>query len=144
MIGLLVALVGQAWADDKLVRQYAGKIVISPDPIPTVEADLATFVKLNAAKDGRYELTKSPPWEIHLLGFLSKEPGAAEVSLVFAELGDPKLAAFHTMQVAVTRRIVNANAKVTIAAGFQAGKTYVLRLMRNKTVFAKAELTLRD
>ena len=144
MIVVLVALVGQARADDKLVRQYAGKIVISPDPIPTDAAELATFVKLNAAKDGRYELIKGSPWKFNLLGFLTKDPGAPEVALVFSDLADPKLVPIHSMQVAVTRRIVNVNAKVTTAAGFEVGKTYLLRLMRNKVVLARAELTLRD
>jgi hypothetical protein len=141
---VLVALVGSARADDKLVRQYAGQIVISPDPIPTVDADVATFVKLNAAKDGRYDLLKGPPWEIHLIGFLTKDPGAPEVALVFSELADRKLVAIHSIQVAVQHRIVIATAKATTAAGFQPGKTYVLRLMRNKLVLARAELTLRD
>ena len=144
MIVVLVALVGEARADDKLVRQYAGQIVISPDPIPTVASDLATFVKLNAAKDGHYDLIKGPPWEIHLIGFLTKDPAGAEVALVFADLADPKLAPIHAIPVAAKRRLVIAHATATTAAGFQAGKTYVLRLMRGKVVLARAELTLRD
>ena len=42
------------------------------------------------------------------------------------------------------RKIVIAHAEATVAAGFAAHKTYVVRLMSGKTVLAKCEVTLHD
>jgi hypothetical protein len=124
-----------------LVKQYAGRIVISPDPAPTLATELPAHVKANAVADDRYELIKGAPWHVHLVGFLSKD--AASVQLVFADVADPKAEPVAQVDVAVKNRLVIANTDATIAAGFATGKTYAVQLRANKTVLAKAQLTLR-
>jgi hypothetical protein len=145
VLGVLVlgALGGTARADAKLVRKYAGQIVISPDPVPTDAAELARFVEINVTKDGRYALL-GPPWEINLVGFLAKDPGTDAVVLELADLADPKAPPLVSIEVSAKRRIVIAKAVATTAAGFVLGSTYQVRLRRGRAVLARAELTLRD
>jgi hypothetical protein len=127
----MVACVTFARAD--LVKGYAGRIVISPDPPPTIASDLAGYVKANVTKDDAYEAIKGSPWQIHLVGFLSAD--ATDVTL---EIGEDKL------PVAVNKRLVISSTKLTIAAGFEANKTYPVRLVAGKKVLARATLRLRD
>jgi hypothetical protein len=138
---LLVLLVTVARADDRL-RQYDGRIVISPDPIPTVADDLPGFLKAQAAKDGHYELIKGPPWKIHLIGFLAKDPGAAPVKLELTEKGAKT--ALHSLDVSAKRKIVVSSTTATTEAGFEANKTYLVQLVAGGAVLAKAELLLRN
>src|SRR5262252_841096 len=137
---LLALLVTVARADDRL-RQYDGQIVISPDPIPTVADDLPGFLKAQATKDGHYELIKGPPWKINLIGFLAKDPGSAQVKLVFTEKGAKT--AMHSLDVSSKRKIVVAATTATTEAAFEANKTYDVQLVAGKDVLAKAELLLR-
>lgn len=143
-IVVMFALVGAARAEDKLVRQYAGHILISPDPIPTEASGLAAFTKANLMKDRDYTLIKGPPWEVHLLGFLSRDPGKTTVMLVFTDAKDPKLPPVASIEVGSKRRLVITKATATIAAGFEPGKRYVVRLMAGKAVLARCDLTLRE
>lgn len=138
-LGLLVA---SARADT--AKTYAGQIVISPDPTPTAAGELAAYLAANAVKGGHYELIKGPPWEVHLVGVLAKDPGARPVTLIVTDASDAKAAPLLTTELTATRRIVIASTTATIAAGFAANKTYALRLVLGKTVLAKAELRLRE
>ena len=141
---VLVVLGGLASADDKLVQTYEGQIVISPDPVPKTLDELRKFVTSNAAKDRRYELIKGPPWEINLVGFLSKDPGTTPVTLVFIDAADKKQTPLQSIDVSSKRRMVIVKTVATVAAGFEATKTYVVQLMLKSTVLAKTELTLRN
>jgi hypothetical protein len=143
-IVVVLALAGVAGADHALVKQYAGQIVISPDPVPTEASELAVFVKQNITKDGRYALIKGSPWQINLVGFLTKDSSTAGIDLVFSDAADPKHTVLHSIPVSSKRRVVISKATATTAAGFETGKTYRLRLMRGNVSLAKAELTLRD
>jgi len=127
----IVAFAAVARAD--LAKQYAGRIVISPDPPPTIASELAAYVKANATKDDAYEAIKGSPWEIHFVGFLS-----ANATAVTLEIGDDKL------PVGAKQRLVISTVKLTTAAGFEANKTYVVRLVAGKRILAKATLRLRD
>src|SRR5262245_60401775 len=71
-IAVMIALVGLARAEPRLVRDYAGQIVISPDPVPTDAVALEAFVKANATKDRKYALLR-PPWQFDLVGFLARD-----------------------------------------------------------------------
>jgi len=144
VIAVVVALGGTARADDKLVRAYAGQIVISPDPVPTEASELAEFVKINVTADHKYALIKGSPWTINLVGFLTKDRGTGPVVLVFSDVEDAKATPIDSLEVSSRRRIVISTATVTAAAGFVEGKTYLVRLMRGKATLAKAELELRD
>lgn len=145
LVAVIVGLVvGTAHANDKLVKQYAGHILISQDPIPTESTGLGAFVKANLMKDRHYDLIKGPPWEVNLLGFLTKDPGKTPVMLVFTDAKDSKLPPIASIEVASNKRIVVTKATATIAAGFEVGKTYVVRLMLGKVVLARCELTLRE
>src|SRR5690242_448033 len=83
---LVVATVSSlAVADDKALKAYEGQVVISPDSVPTTGDQLPAFLKANATKDHSYELIKGPPWDINLVGVLSKDPGTSPVTLVIVE-----------------------------------------------------------
>ena len=41
---------------------------MSPEPPPTIDSELAAYIKRNIAADDQYELIKGPPWDIHLVG----------------------------------------------------------------------------
>jgi hypothetical protein len=118
--------------------KYDGRIVISPDPVPTTSDQLPGFLAANAAKDGHYELVKGPPWKIHLIGFLPRD--ADKVELVFVD-GDKPL---QTSPVSAKRKVVVASTTATTEAGFEANHTYAVRLVAGTTVLAKAELRLRN
>jgi hypothetical protein len=138
----LCMLVGVAGADPgALAKQYAGRIVISPDSPPTTQGELADYVKANAVAGDRYELIKGAPWGLNLVGFLAKEPGAPTVQLVIAELGKDK--ELVRLDVRATNRVVITSSKLTAAAGFEDNKSYAVRLVKGTTVLAKAELKLR-
>jgi hypothetical protein len=136
----VVAFVGSASAETPLATKYAGKIIISSDPPPRVDSELPAYVKTNIAADGRYELIKGPPWSMHLTGFVAKDPGGP-VTLVFTDTANNE--PIQAIEVAVKRRMVLAQTAATVAAGFEAGKTYLVTIVRGKAVLAKAELRLR-
>lgn len=116
-----------------LAKDYVGRIVISPDPPPTLAADLPAYVKANATKDNAYEAIKGSPWEVNLVGFLKAD--ATDVTL---EIGPEKL------PVAAKKRLVISSTKLTTAAGFESNKTYEVRLVAGKQLLARATLRLRD
>src|SRR5215218_1458015 len=132
-------LAGLALADDKALRAYDGQIVISPDRAPANLDELAAFLKANATPDRRYELIKGPPWDVNLVGVLSKDPGTSPVTLVFSDPAAPKAPPIASIEVSSKRRLVLARTTATIAAGFEANKTYVVQLMQKTTALARAE-----
>lgn len=139
---LLFGLVATARADKPLAR-YAGKIVISPDAPPSAISEIPAYLAANLVKDGSYDLTKGPPWPMHLVGVLPRDV-TKPITLVFTDKADTKLAPLFAIEVASKQRVVIAHTEATVAAGFAAGKTYLVRLMLGKTVLARAELTLLD
>jgi hypothetical protein len=139
----LLLIVGAAHADDKRFRVYDGRIVISPDPVPTTSDELLRYLDSNATKDGHYELIKGPPWEIHLVGLLAKDPGSKPVTLVFVDTADKKATPLQSIDVRAKKQLVIANTSATTAAGFEANKTYAVQLVVGGKPLAKAELLLR-
>jgi hypothetical protein len=139
----LVMMGMEASADDKALKPYVGRIVFSPDTPPTSLDELPKFLKLNATADNAYDVLEGPPWQYNLVAVLLKDPGTKPVSLVFADKADKKLTPLHAVDVRPQKRIVIAASEATVAAGFAANKTYVVRLMQGKTVLAKATLHLR-
>ncbi|MDQ3335236.1 MAG: hypothetical protein M4D80_08740 [Myxococcota bacterium] len=127
-----IAVAAIARAD--IVKDHAGRIVISPDAPPTLATELAAYIKANVTKDDAYEAIKGSPWEIHLVGFLSAD--ATDVTL---EIGD-----LDKLPVAAKKRLVITSTKLTTAAGYVANKTYAVRLVSRKKVLARATLRLRD
>jgi len=153
VVGLVVALVvtlvlasaasaGTPGASEKPFKPYVGKLVISPDTPPGTLDELPAFLKINLSKDNSYDATKGPPWPFHLVGVLAKDMKA--VTLVIADKDDKKLTPLLSIDLKPMRKIVIAHAEATIAAGFAAQKTYVVRLMNGKTVLARSELKLHD
>lgn len=139
---VVFGLVGTAWAGDPL-KPYVGRIVISPEVPPSAASELPAYLAANQVKENEYDLIKGPPWPMHLVGVLPKNV-AKPIKLVFTEKGDAKQTPLAAIDVASKQRVVIAHSEANIAAGFAAGKTYVVRLMLGKTVLAKAELSLRD
>ncbi len=147
LLGIVIALVvglSTAHADDKALKPYVGRLVYSPDEPPTSLDAVPAFLKANATADNRYDLIKGPPWPMHLVAVLAKDPGDKPVQLVFADKSDKKLATMHAVDVHPMKRLVMATSEANVAAGFASNKTYVVRLMQGKTVLARAELTLKD
>ena len=137
IVASAILLVAMARAD--VAKQYSGRIVMSPDPPPTIASELATYLKANATKDDSYEAIKGSPWEVHLVGVLS-----ADAKAVTLEFVDDSKKPLHTLEVSSKRRLVLATAKLTTAAGFEANKTYLVRFVDGKKTLAKATLRLRD
>jgi len=148
LVGFVVAMMvvaSPAWADkasDKAFKPYVGRLVVSPDTPPATLDELPAFLKGNLTKDNAYDLIKGPPWPFHLVGVLAKD--LKSVTLVVADKADKKLTPLLSIDLKPMRKLVIAHAEATIAAGFAANKTYVVRLMSGKTVLAKSELTLHD
>jgi hypothetical protein len=80
---------------------------------------------------------------MHLVGVIPRDVTKPLV-LVITDKADKTQAPLISTEVSSKQRIVIMHTEATIAAGFAATKTYVVRLMLGKTVLAKAELTLRD
>jgi hypothetical protein len=116
-----------------MTKDYAGRIVISPDPPPTLATELRAYIEANATKGDAYEAIKGSPWSINLVGFLKTD--ATDVML---EIGPEKL------PVSAKKRLVISSTKLTSAAGFESNKTYEVRLVAGKKLLAKATLRLRD
>lgn len=141
---LVLALLGfaaTAHGGDALAP-YAGRIIISPDAPPSVASELPAYLAANAVKGDEYDLVKGPPWPMHLVGVLPRDV-TKPLTLVIADKADPKTP-LASIEVTSKRRIVIAHTEANIAAGFAAGKTYVVRLSLGKTVLARATLSLRD
>jgi hypothetical protein len=128
---------------EQQLKPYAGRMVFSPDAPPTQLDEFPKYLKANATEDNSYDVLKGPPWQFHLVVVLAKDPGTKPVTLVFADKEDKKLTTMHSVDVRAQKKIVIAASEATIAAGFAANKTYVVRLMQGKTVLAKAQLHLR-
>ncbi len=147
VLGLTVAHAGGKKAPpppDQGLKPFIGRLVFSPDTPPTSVDELPKFLKANATEDNTYDVLKGPPWKFNLVAVLAKDPGTKQpVALVFADKDDKKLATMHSVDVRAQKKIVIAASEATVAAGFEANKTYVVRLMQGKTVLAKAELHLR-
>jgi hypothetical protein len=136
-----------AVADEKALHAYDGQIIVSPDAAPANLDALAEHLKANATKDRRYSLIKGPPWTVHLVGILAKDPGADKVTLVIAPAVADKKAKpepLATLDVTARRRIVIATTTATTAAGFEPNKTYTLQLVVKSKPVATAELELRN
>ena len=151
VVGVLVAVVMMlsrpAAAEDanaKALKSYAGKLVISPDAAPTIASELPGYLKGNLSKDGAYELIKGPPWPFHVTAVLVT--ATKSVTLVITDKADRQSAVLLSVPftLAGNRKLLLAQAEATIAAGFAASKTYVVRLMAGKKQLARSELTLRD
>lgn len=140
----LIVLVSTAHADRKALKPYAGRIVYSPDEPPASLGELPGFLKINATADNHYDVIHGPPWPMHLVAVLAKDPGDKPVTLVFADKADKKLAALHSVEVKPQRGIVIATTEANVAAGFASNTTYVVRVMQGKKVLARAEITLKD
>jgi hypothetical protein len=128
---IVAVLATTAHAD--LAKDYAGRIVISPDPPPTLATELPAYVKANAVTGDAYDAIKGSPWQINLVGFLK-----ADATDVMLEIGPEKL------PVSAKKRLVISSTKLTTAAGFESNKTYEVRLVSGKKLLARATLHLRD
>ncbi len=137
----MFALVSTARAGDAL-KPYVGRIVISPEPPPTAASELPAYLAANVVKTSEYDLIKGPPWPMHLVAVLARD--AKGLVLVVTDKADKKQTPLISAEAASNQRVVISHTEATIAAGFAAGNPYVVRLMRGKTVLARAELTLRD
>lgn len=145
LVGIAVLLVAVlAHADDKSLRAYDGQIIISPDPIPSSLDQLRVFLKANATPDRRYELIKGPPWDVNLVGVLSKDPGAAPVTLVITDTADKKATPLHSGEHTTKHRLLMVTVKATTAAGFDANRTYRVQILLKEQTLASAELKLRN
>jgi len=128
---------------EQALKPYTGRLVFSPDAPPGQLDELPKYLKANATADNSYDVLKGPPWQFNFVAVLAKDPGTKPVTVVFADKDDKKLATMHSVDVRPAKKLVLASSEATVAAGFAANKTYVVRLMQGKTVLAKAELHLR-
>lgn len=144
LIGLWAEAAADTAANAKALKPYVGKLVISPDKPPSTQGELPGYLKVNLTSDGAYDLVKGPPWPFHVTAVLAKP--LKEVTLVITDKADPKAAPMLSspFKLANDRKLLLAQSEATIAAGFAASKTYVVKLMNGKKQLAKAELTLRD
>jgi hypothetical protein len=133
---VVVGIVGVARADEKALKPYAGKVVLSTDTPPIGFDDLPAFLKANVSKDGVYELLK---WDVSFVGVLAKP--VDKVSLVIANPADKD--PIVTMELTPTRLVVLGHFTPTKAAGFAEGTHYSVTLVADKKTLAKSELVLR-
>jgi hypothetical protein len=137
----LVAYGAAAAATDPLAP-FKGRVVISSEVPPTDGTKLPAYLEANADKDNSYIVTKGAPWSLHMVAVLVKD--TKQIKLELADKADKKLAPLVSIDLVPKHKLVIAHAQATIAAGFAADKTYVVRLFAGKTVVARADVTLRD
>lgn len=142
VVVVVVVVLGAVPARADVVKDYAGRIVISPDPPPTIGSELPAYLKANATKDDAYEAIKGSPWNVNLVGVLSGDVKTGVVLELVEQADGAK--PLHVLDVTAKHRLVMASTKLTSAAGFAANTTYVVRLVAGKKVLAKAQLRLRD
>jgi hypothetical protein len=137
---VLLALVAVARADDKALVKFRGQIIVAKDAPPPTAGELPKYLEDNWSKDGHYERLGGAPWEINIVGVLSKDVGNVTVTLVFSDAGKP----VNEVEVTAKGRLVIAHVQATKAAGFEPHKVYVLAIKRGDAVLAKSDLMLRD
>jgi hypothetical protein len=132
-------------SDDKALKPYAGKLVVSPDAPPSTLGELAGYLKINAAKDNHYELIKGPPWKFHLVSWFAK-PATGALTVVITDLADKKATPMVSVEptLSANKRLLYAVVEANASTGFETGKTYVVRMLQGKKLVAKAELLLRE
>ncbi len=151
-------------ADERALKAFAGKLVVSPDAPPSTLGELAEYLKINVAKDSRYELIKGPPWTFHLVSWFAK-PTAGAVTLVIVDKADKKATPMLAVAspgfagtrstpkgsaksidatLSVKRRLLYAHVEANASTGFEVGKPYVVRMMQGKKLVAKCDLLLRE
>lgn len=144
VVALVVGLGAIAHANDKALKPYAGKLVIAPDKPPSTLDELPAYLKIYTAKDNHYELIKGSPWKLHLVGVLASP--AKEVTVVVVDKADKKATPLLSVGLVLSahRKVLIAEAALTSAAGFEANKTYIVRVVLGKKVLATSEVLLRD
>lgn len=144
MVVVAMVMLGamSAHADDRALRRYAGKLVISPDAPPPTTSELPAYLAANVTADAHYEVIEGSPWPFHVTAVLAK--AAPRVTLVIVDPADRKAAPLLSVDVAATKTLVLARAEATTAAGFVANKTYVVRLVAGTKQVARATLKLRE
>lgn len=139
---VVLMLVGVAHADNnKALKHYAGKIVISPDEPPSTVDELPAFLDANLTKDNAYDLIKGPPWPFHLVVILPKD--YKTVTLVVTDIDPKHPDPLLSIAMSPASRVVIAHVEATEAAGFASEKTYRVQMRVGKTVVAKCQLKLR-
>jgi hypothetical protein len=69
VVAVVVVLAGDVRAEDKSLKPYAGRVVMSPDTPPATFDKLPEFLAANLSKDDTYELIK---WDVNFVGVLAK------------------------------------------------------------------------
>jgi len=163
-----VVLAGNARAEDKSLKPYAGRVVMSPDTPPTTFDKLPEFLAANLSKDDTYELIK---WDVNFVGVLAKptDKVTLEVRPAVApaprsdKKPDPKTPKkddakkdgpkkdepkpdepLVSIELTVNRLVVIGHFAPTKAAGFAAGGHYTVSLVAGKAVVAHGELVLHQ
>lgn len=137
---VLIALVAVARADDKALVKFRGHIIVAKDAPPPTAGELPKYLEDNWSKDRHYESLGGSPWDMNVVGVLSKDVGSGTVKLVFSDAGKP----MHEVEVTAKGRLVMAHVQATTAAGFEPHKAYALAIKRGDAVLAEADVTLRN
>jgi len=174
VVAVVVVLAGDVRAEDKSLKPYAGRVVMSPDTPPATFDKLPEFLAANLSKDDTYELIK---WDVNFVGVLAKptskvtlevRPAAAPASRADKK-PDPKKPdakkdprkddakkddakkdeskpdePLVSIELTVNRLVVIGHFAPTKAAGFAAGGHYVVALVAGKAVVAHGELVLHQ
>jgi hypothetical protein len=152
----LAFLLSAAAAAEDIQKTYNGKIIIAKEAFPSkMDEELSAFLKTNAKKDGRYTLASDglTPWTFNIMAFLSKDPGGADLNLVFYDKDDKeaqkKFEPIQSIQIGTTKggRVIKlSEISLTTDLGFAGGKTYLVRATQLKggkeVVLAETQLTL--
>jgi hypothetical protein len=124
----------------------AGSLIITDHQVDTKaktwEKDLQKASKSVLAKSG-------DAWKLYFVAYLNKPAGAAEVNLVFYEIGKGKHEQVNAfpIQTQDSAKILMSDAEITTELGFKAGNKYqvlITRLIGGKEViYAKTTLELK-
>ncbi len=136
----LLLLCSLAHADDKALAKFRGHVIVAKDAPPPTAGELPKYLEDNWSKDDHYERLGGPPWDMNIVGVLSKDVGTQSVSLVFTDAGKP----LQEVEVSAKGRLVIAHVQATTAAGFEPHKVYGIAIKRGDAVLAKADVVLRN
>ena len=153
-LGIAVALVGgggvaEAKELGKTYRRNRGKIAFQAEPFGTfsTEAEFGAHVA-KVRRNKTLPRDKKGNWTIHFIAFMSANPGATKVNLVWYKTGRKREQVdFTEFVVPADERTLQATSTVVPAVGFKPGDKVELRVTRivrgKEKVYARCKLTLR-
>jgi hypothetical protein len=132
-LSLLWSAAARADVSEAVQKKFKGQILVSADPLPDSAADEAELIRqLKKAAIGTvtHASGETAVWRFHFMAFMSKKPGATQVSLDFYT--DDKKKEFVAQErlagIDPTLTLLHSQVELSEDDGLTADRAYVVKL----------------